>query len=156
MRSMAETSSSSRSITEPLLSVDLSETFGAGAAVVAGFSSVLVPMDGNRPSLASRSRRRLSSARICTRTRATPCFWKPRSLAPSLERSMILPGMKGPRSLTRTTMERPLSRLVTRTAEGIGRVLWAAETTLGLNISPFAVGRPPNSSPYQDAIPVSS
>ena len=33
---------------------------------------------------------------------------------------------KGPRSFTRTTTDRPFSRLVTRTKQGIGSVLCAA------------------------------
>ena len=32
----------------------------------------------------------------------------------------------GPRSFTRTTTDRPFSRLVTRTKQGIGNDLWAA------------------------------
>ena len=40
--------------------------------------------------------------------------------------------------------------------DGIGKVLWAAETSSGSNISPFAVNFPANWSPYQEAIPVLS
>ena len=48
--------------------------------------------------------------------------------------------------------------IVTRTTEGIGRVLWAAVAIFGSKTSPFAVGRPKIavSSPYQDARPVLS
>ena len=52
------------------------------------------------------------------------------------------PRTKGPRSLTRTTIERPLSRLVTRTLTGIGSVGCAAEMIVRSKISPFAVSRP--------------
>ena len=78
------------------------------------------------------------------------------SVTASSVKIMIRPETKGPRSLIRTTNERPFSRFITRTADGIGKVLWAAETISGSKISPFAVSRPANSSPYQDAMPVSS
>ena len=69
---------------------------------------------------------------------------------------MIRPEMNGPRSLTRTTMDRPFSRFVTLTAEGMGRVLWAADTMPGSKISPLAVRFPANCLPYHEAMPVSS
>src|SRR3990170_2683192 len=66
----------------------------------------------------------------------------------------------GPRSFTRTMIERPFSRLVTMTFVGKGRCLWAAERPLGLKASPLAVMCPPFcvrvSSPYQEAVPTSS
>lgn len=45
---------------------------------------------------------------------------------------MIRPRTKGPRSLTRTLIRRPFSRLITSTIEGSGKVVCAAE---GLSMS---------------------
>ena len=87
-----------------------------------------------------------------------PSLTNPSNRAPSCDKSMIRPGAKGPRSFNLTTSDLPLSRLVTRTTDGSGKVLCAAVAILGSNTSPFAVGRPKTavSSPYQDARPVSS
>src|SRR5690606_36188908 len=80
----------------------------------------------------------------------------PMASAPARDRSMILPGLNGPRSLMRTTTDRPLSRLVTVTSELNGSSLCAAVSWLGSKISPVAVRRPAKPGPYQDAIPNSS
>ena len=55
---------------------------------------------------------------------------------------MMRPDLKGPRSLMRTTKERPLSKFVTRTKDGMGSVLCAAETPHWSKISPLAVFLP--------------
>ena len=62
-----------------------------------------------------------------TRTRATPNGRKPSSSEVFDETSMTRSLAKGPRSLTRTMMERRLVRLVTRTYDGSGSVGCAAE-----------------------------
>ncbi len=62
--------------------------------------------------------------------------------------------LNGPRSLTTTTIDRPLCKLVTRTLLGSGKVLCAAEMPPGEKWVPMAVFEP-DSEPYQDAIPFS-
>src|SRR5690606_37418201 len=89
-------------------------------------------------------------------TRATPEPTMPTASAPARERSMTRPGLNGPRSLMRTTTERPLSSLTTRTRVLKGSVLCAAVSWLGSKISPLAVRRPANPGPYHDAIPRST
>jgi hypothetical protein len=78
-----------------------------------------------------------------------------RCSAAARERSIIRPATNGPLSFTSTVTCRLLSLLVTRTKVLKGRLLWAAVNRVELNISPEAVGRPSNSSPYQDAYPSS-
>jgi hypothetical protein len=58
--------------------------------------------------------------------------------------------------LTRTSSERPFWRFVTRTTLGSGRVGCAALIASLSKTSPFAVSRPSNASPYQDATPTRS
>src|SRR5690349_10326148 len=106
-------------------------TFGAGAAVGWGWPSSPAP----RPNASWR----LSSAMTWTRTLAVPGPTTPRSWALRRERSMMRSLTKGPRSLMRTWICRPLSRLVTRTRVGIGRVLWAAVMASWSYSSPLAV-----------------
>ena len=55
---------------------------------------------------------------------------------------MMRPRTNGPRSLIRTTTERPLFRFVTRTLVPNGSVGWAAVSAPGEARSPLAV-RPP-------------
>ena len=69
---------------------------------------------------------------------------------------MIRPLTNGPRSFTRSSSCRPFSRLVTRTRLGSGNVGCAAVTPFMSKRSPFAVGRPWNAGPYQEATPVLS
>ena len=52
-------------------------------------------------------------------------------------------------------MERPFSRLVTRTSDGICSVRWAAVNSLVSNTSPLAVRLPLKPGPYHEATPVS-
>jgi hypothetical protein len=73
--------------------------------------------------------------RTCRVTLQTP--WHPILRAAPLERSIVLPLMKGPRSLILTTTDLPL--WVTRTIVPIGNVLCAAVIPHGLNFSPDAV-----------------
>ncbi len=54
---------------------------------------------------------------------------------------MIRPGLNGPRSFSLTSMERPLSRLVTSTMDGSGKVVW--EHKVGLGGRPAAPGHGP-------------
>ena len=63
---------------------------------------------------------------------------------------------KGPRSFTRTRSFRPLSRLVTSTIDGSGKVVCAALTAFMSKSSPLAVVRMWKASPYQDATPTAS
>ncbi len=93
----------------------------------------------------------MSSARAIS-TRATPLWSRPICCAACCERSMPRPRTYGPRSLIRTTTERPLLKLVTRTCEPIGRVRDAAVRLLRLKISPLEVRRPLKPGPYHDAV----
>src|SRR5690606_15850168 len=77
----------------------------------------------------------------------------PTASAPARERSMTRPGLNGPRSLMRTTTERPLSSLTTRTKVLNGKVLCAAVSWLGSKIAPLAVRGPAKPGPYHDAMP---
>src|SRR3990170_6261336 len=52
---------------------------------------------------------------VVTLTLAVPASIIPMLAAAAFDRSMILPPMKGPRSLIRTTTERPFERFSTRT-----------------------------------------
>src|SRR3954452_9225105 len=78
----------------------------------------------------------------------------PTASAAAFERSMTRPWAYGPRSLMRTTTERPVRSLVTRTLAPNGSVLWAAVRSLVLNRSPLAVRLPWKPGPYQEAAPL--
>src|SRR5690606_13720177 len=65
----------------------------------------------------------------------------------------IRPRMKGPRSSIRTTTDRPLARLWTRTSDPKGSLRCAAVSAFGLLSLPLAV-RPFNA--YQEALPHSA
>ena len=69
---------------------------------------------------------------------------------------MIRSPWNGPRSLTRTTISLPVTRLRTETYVGRGNVLWAAVILCMSYVSPLEVRRPWNFGPYQDAIPRST
>src|SRR5262245_17294351 len=71
-------------------------------------------------------------------TRATPLAVRPMTWAAALERSMMRPAMKGPRSLMRTSTLRPLAKCVTRTRVPNGNVRCAAVRALGLKRAPEA------------------
>ena len=77
----------------------------------------------------------------------------PRLDAAALDTSMIRPFTKGPRSLIRTTTERPLLRFSTSTLVPKGSERCAAVISLGFIISPLAVRE---LSAYQDACPTCS
>jgi hypothetical protein len=68
-------------------------------------------------------------------------------LAAAVDTSTTRPWTKGPRSLTRTSTERPFSMFTTRRQVPKGSFLWAAVSFLGSNFSPLAVGRPANPGP---------
>src|SRR5262245_704834 len=85
-----------------------------------------------------------------TLTRAVPEPSMPRTDAAALEMSMIRPPTKGPRSLIRTTTERPLVRFSTSTLVPKGNERCAAVNSLGFIISPLAVRE---CSAYEDACP---
>ena len=74
-----------------------------------------------------------------TRTRVVPDPIMPRLEAAALETSMIRPFTKGPRSLMRTTTERPFLKFSTSTLVPKGRDRCAAVRALGFIISPLAV-----------------
>src|SRR5690606_17657017 len=80
-------------------------------------------------------------------TRAVPARYIPISRAAAAETSITRLPVKGPRSLMRTTTERSLRRLVTRTSEPKGREGCAAVNASGRNGSPLAVGWPASSWP---------
>ena len=84
-------------------------------------------------------RRPLCHSRVST-TLPTPA--RPMTSAALCEMSMTRPPAKGPRSLTRTTTERPVRSFVTRRRVPKGRLRCAAVSALRLNVSPFAVRRP--------------
>ena len=68
-------------------------------------------------------------------------------LKAELERSMMRPLTKGPRSFTRTTTVLPFWVLVTFTRVPKGRLRWAAVSLPWSKRSPLAVLRPWNSLP---------
>ena len=78
------------------------------------------------PLSAWRASSRLSVASMVTLTLAVPWRWNPSSCAARRDTSMTLPFAKGPRSLTVRRNDRPFSKLVTCTKDGMGKVLCAA------------------------------
>src|SRR5690606_4127499 len=86
-------------------------------------------------------------------TGATPARIRPMRSAAARLRSITRPGVNGPRSLMRTTTERPVAGYSTRTRVPKGSVLCAAVSACMSNGSPLAVRRPWWRSPYQDARP---
>ena len=74
--------------------------------------------------------------------RATPLPVIPITPAAAAVRSMMRPAMKGPRSLMRTSTERPFPRCVTRTRVPNASVLWAAVIALGSKCPPEATRCP--------------
>src|SRR5215813_4682721 len=86
-----------------------------------------------------------------TSTRATPFFAMPSFCAARLDKSNVRPRTCGPRSLIRTSTERPFSGLVTTTREPSGKVFDAAVIAFSLKRSPVVVRRPLNPGPYQEA-----
>src|SRR5437870_6583648 len=78
----------------------------------------------------------------------------PSRWAAAYERSITRRPANGPRSLMRTSTERPLSKLVTRTRVPSGSVRCAAVSAFMSYASPLAVGLPWCWRPYQEAIPV--
>jgi hypothetical protein len=75
-------------------------------------------------------------------TRATPPSVNPILRAAAGDKSRLRLRVRGPRSFTLTSTERPFRRLVTRTIEPIGSVLEAAVRRLGSNRSPLEVRLP--------------
>ena len=67
---------------------------------------------------------------------------KPSACAPAGVKSMTRPLMKGPRSLMRTTTERPVARCVTFTMVPKGSDRCAAVRRVALAYSPLAVRSP--------------
>jgi hypothetical protein len=90
-------------------------------------------------------------AAVVTLTLAVPESIIPMLAAAALDRSMIRPPMKGPRSLIRTTTERPLARFWTSTFVPKGSERCAAVSSFGFISSPLAVLLDGNE--YQDAWP---
>src|SRR5271155_1601354 len=62
----------------------------------------------------------------------------------------------GPRSLTRTKIDRRFFKFVTRTQLPSGRLRCAQVRPFMSNVSPIAVLRPWNLRPYHDALPISN
>src|SRR5215213_6146535 len=81
----------------------------------------------------------LRHSRVST-TSPTPD--RPMTSAALCEMSMTRPPPNGPRSLTRTTTERPVRSFVTLRRVPKGRLRCAAVSALRSNVSPFAVRRP--------------
>ncbi len=84
------------------------------------------------------------------RTEAVPEWIMPSFWAAPRVRSITRPRTKGPRSLMRTTTERPLLRLSTLTRVPKGRLRWAAARAFAFILSPLAVLVP---MLYHDALP---
>src|SRR5262245_19406197 len=74
-----------------------------------------------------------------TLTFATPLPVMPSVSAADADTSTTRPRTNGPRSLTRTVTERPVSTSVTRNRVPNGSVRWAAVNSFLLNFSPLAV-----------------
>ena len=85
------------------------------------------------------------------RTSVMPAGMKSRASAAAFDRSMMRPPTKGPRSLIRTTTERPLAIFSMRTLVPNGREPCAAVNAASSIFSPLAVGE---SRVYQEARPV--
>src|SRR5882762_8717344 len=77
-------------------------------------------------------------------------------IAAARARSKTRSPTKGPRSMTRTSIWRPLFRLVTRRILPNGSVRWAATSVFISKISPLAARRPWKGRPYHDAVPCST
>src|SRR5262245_39661251 len=73
--------------------------------------------------------------------------------AAAYDRSITRPPTNGPRSLIRTSTERPLVRLVTMVREPSGSDGCAAVSSFWSKISPLAVRLPWKPGPYQEAMP---
>jgi len=86
-------------------------------------------------------------------TRAVPVVTMSSISAAAFERSIILAGTNGPRSLILTVTCLLFCAFVTLTIVPKGRVLCAAVSWPESKISPDDVGRPSNSEPYQEAMP---
>ena len=86
-----------------------------------------------------------------SRTRATPRRIMPNWRAAAYDRSISRPGKNGPRSVIRTTTERPVRSSVTFTVLPRLIVRCAAVSRWGLNTPPPAVGFPWKLFPYHDA-----
>jgi hypothetical protein len=92
--------------------------------------------------------------RRVTLTLATPSWATPIRLAAASDRSRLRPLTNGPRSLTLTTTELPVERLVTRIRDPRGKVLDAAVKLCSLKTSPLVVRRPLNPGPYHEALTI--
>lgn len=90
------------------------------------------------------------------RTRATPSWRMPMAFAADDERSMIRSRATGPRSVIRTTTDRPVERSVTRTRVPNGSDGCAAVSAAGSSGSPSAMRVWPGSRVYHDASPCSA
>ena len=87
-------------------------------------------------------------------TSPTPREARPMRSAAPRDRSMTRRPWSGCRSVTVTTTESPVSRIVTRTREPSGRLGCAAVISAGLNMLPLLVRRPAWWPPYQEACPL--
>jgi hypothetical protein len=76
---------------------------------------------------------------VTTLTLTVPVPSMPMLWAAAFDRSMIRPPTKGPRSLMRTTTERPFDKFSTRTLVPNGSERCAAVSSLGFICSPLAV-----------------
>ena len=80
---------------------------------------------------------------VVTRTLAVPASIMPMLAAAAFDRSMMRPPMNGPRSLIRTTTERPLARFSTNTLVPNGSERCAAVSSFGIHVLPIGgdIGR---------------
>ena len=87
-----------------------------------------------------------------TSNSAMPLLRMPSTLAAASERSKSRPFRQGPRSLIRTTTDRPVAGSVNFTRLPSGRVRFAAVNFFRSNRSPDAVCLPWNLLPYQETL----
>src|SRR5262245_21215704 len=78
----------------------------------------------------------------CSDTLATPDACRPMARAAPNARSITRPRTNGPRSLMRTTTDRPVRTFITLTLVPNGSERWAAVNPCGLKRSPLAVFEP--------------
>lgn len=98
----------------------------------------------------------VDAASTPTRTSATPSRRIPSAFAAAAETSMIRARPTGPRSVMRTTTDRPDERSVTRTRVPNGSDGWAAVNAAGSSGLPSAIRVWPGSLVYHDARPCSA
>ena len=104
-----------------------------------------------KPSAAARLFSASTTSAICV----APPGVMPSSAPARGDTPRMRPGFSGPRSFTRSSIERPFSRLVTRMMAGNCRLRCAAVRPWAVSASPFAVRPPKAGTAITSARPVS-